>query len=117
VGNLSQGRNVTTDVLPTVGFENPFNPAEVSTRFLEDASFLRLQNVNLGYNFDLSENSIFSNLRLFATAQNLFVITGYSGQDPEVSINRAIGNVPSLGIDLTAFPRPTTITFGFNASF
>ena len=117
IGNLSQGRNVTTDVLPFVGVENPFNPAEVSTRFLEDGSFLRLQNVTIGHNFNLSEDSIFSNLRLFANAQNLFVITDYSGQDPEVSVNRSIGNVPSLGIDLTAFPRPTTISIGFNASF
>ncbi|WP_394974748.1 SusC/RagA family TonB-linked outer membrane protein [uncultured Croceitalea sp.] len=117
IGNLSQGRNVTTDVLPFVGVENPFNPAEVSTRFLEDGSFLRLQNVTIGHNFPLSENSIFSNFRVFANAQNLFVITDYSGQDPEVSVNRAIGNVPSLGIDLTAFPRPTTISLGFNASF
>ncbi len=117
IGNLSQGRNVTADVLPFIGVENPFNPAEVSTRFLEDGSFLRLQNVTIGHNFNLSENSIFSNLRLFANAQNLFVITDYSGQDPEVSVNRSIGNVPSLGIDLTAFPRPTTISLGFNASF
>ncbi len=117
IGNLSQGRNVTADVLPFVGVENPFNPAEVSTRFLEDGSFLRLQNITLGHNFELSENSIFSNLRVFANAQNVFVITGYSGQDPEVSVNRSIGNVPSLGIDLTAFPRPTTLSIGFNASF
>lgn len=117
IGNLSQGRNVTTDVLPFVGVENPFNPAEVSTRFLEDASFLRLQNVTLGHNINLPENSVFNNLRIFANAQNLFVITDYSGQDPEVSVNRSIGNVPSLGIDLTAFPRPTTISLGFNASF
>ena len=117
IGNLSQGRNVTSDVVSSIGVENPFNPAEVSTRFLEDASFLRLQTLNLGYNFNLPETSIFSSLRTFVNAQNLFVITGYSGQDPEVSINRAINGVPSLGIDLTAFPRPTTITFGFNATF
>ncbi|PWL40270.1 SusC/RagA family TonB-linked outer membrane protein [Flagellimonas aquimarina] len=117
IGNLSQGRNVTADVLPFIGVENPFNPAEVSTRFLEDGSFLRLQNVTIGHNFPLSENSIFSSLRVFANAQNLFVITDYSGQDPEVSVNRQLNNVPSLGIDLTAFPRPTTISLGFNASF
>ena len=117
IGNLSQGRNVTADVLPFIGVENPFNPAEVSTRFLEDGSFLRLQNITLGHNFPLSEDSIFSSLRLFANWQNVFVITDYSGQDPEVSVNRSIGNVPSLGIDLTAFPRPTTVSVGFNATF
>ncbi|MEO9512516.1 MAG: SusC/RagA family TonB-linked outer membrane protein [Flavobacteriaceae bacterium] len=117
IGNLSQGRNVFASVLPLVGVENPFNPAEVSTRFLEDGSFLRLQNVTLGHNFEISENSIFNNLRVFMNAQNLFVITDYSGQDPEVSTPRLLNNVPSLGIDLTAYPRPTTISLGINASF
>lgn len=117
IGNLSQGRNVFASVLPFVGVENPFNPAEVSTRFLEDGSFLRLQNVTLGHDFPVSENSIFSGLRLFMNAQNLFVITDYSGQDPEVSTPRLLNNVPSLGIDLTAYPRPTTISLGINARF
>lgn len=117
VGNLSQGRNVTTDVLPFIGVENAFNPADVSTRFLEDGSFLRLQNLSLGHTINLSETSIFNSFRLFANAQNLFVITDYSGQDPEVSTNRAIGAVPSLGIDLTAYPRPTTFSIGFDVTF
>ncbi|UII74625.1 TonB-dependent receptor [Flagellimonas sp. HMM57] len=117
IGNLAQGRNVTTDILPFVGAENPLNIAEVSSRFLEDGSFLRLQNVTVGHNFPLAETSLFSSLRVFASAQNLFVLTDYSGQDPEVSVDRNLNNVPSLGIDLTAFPRPTTISLGFNASF
>lgn len=117
IGNLSQGRNVTADVLPFIGVENSFNPAEVSTRFLEDGSFLRLQNVTVGHNFPVGENSVFNSLRLFLNAQNLFVITDYSGQDPEVSTDRTLNNLPSLGIDLTSYPRPTTISFGVNASF
>ncbi|MGB5821979.1 MAG: TonB-dependent receptor [Saonia sp.] len=117
IGNLAQGRNVTTDLLPFIGQENPLNIAEVSSRFLEDASFLRLQNISVGHNVPVSEDSIFSGLRIFANVQNVFVITDYSGQDPEVSVDRNLNNVPSLGIDLTAFPRPTTFTLGFNASF
>ncbi|MEM0932205.1 MAG: TonB-dependent receptor [Bacteroidota bacterium] len=117
IGNLSQGRNVFASLLPFVGVENPFNPAEVSSRFLEDGSFLRLQNVTVGYNFPVGENSIFSSLRVFANGQNLLVFTDYSGQDPEVSTPRLLNNVPSLGIDLTAYPRPTTVSIGFNASF
>lgn len=117
IANLAQGRNATTDVLSFIGRENPINIQEVSSRFVENASFLRLQNVTIGHNVPVSENSIFSALRVFATAQNLFVITGYSGQDPEVSVDRNLNNVPSLGIDLTAFPRPTTLSLGFNARF
>jgi len=117
IPNLSQGRNVLADVLPLVGVENAFNPQSVSSRFLEDGSFLRLQNITLGHNVNVGEDSIFSNLRFFLNVQNLFVITDYSGQDPEVSTDRTLNNLPSLGIDLTSFPRPTTFTFGFNASF
>ncbi len=117
IANLAQGRNSTVEAASFIGVENPLNIQEVSSRFVEDGSFLRLQNVNLGYNVPLKEESIFSNLRVFAGAQNLFVITDYSGQDPEVSTPRVLNNVPSAGIDLTAFPRPTTISLGFNASF
>jgi hypothetical protein len=51
------------------------------------------------------------NVRLGVTGQNLFVITDYSGYDPEVNVDKSIGGVPSLGIDYTAFPRPRTFTF------
>lgn len=117
IANLAQGRNSSVEAASFIGSENPLNIQEVSSRFVEDASFVRLQNVSLGHNLPLSDNSIFSNLRVSASAQNLFVITGYSGQDPEVSTPRSLNNLPSAGIDLTAFPRPTTITLGFNASF
>ncbi len=117
IPNLSQGRNVYADVASLVGVENPFNPQSVSSRFVEDGSFLRLQNVTLGHNFPVADDSVFSSLRLFLNAQNLFVITDYSGQDPEISTDRNLNNLPSLGIDLTSYPRPTTFSLGVNASF
>lgn len=117
VANLSQGRNVSVETGNLVGIENPFNAADVSTRFLEDGSFLRLQDVTLGYNFDLANSKVFKNIRAYVNAQNLFVITGYSGQDPEVSTNKQINGVPSIGIDYTAYPRARTISLGLNVSF
>ncbi|MEM9075830.1 MAG: TonB-dependent receptor [Bacteroidota bacterium] len=117
IPNLSQGRNVYADVFPLVGVENAFNPQSVSSRFVEDGSFLRLQNVTLGHNFPVADDSLFSSLRLFLNAQNLFVITDYTGQDPEISTDRNLNNLPSLGIDLTSYPRPTTFSLGVNASF
>ncbi|MFD2586430.1 SusC/RagA family TonB-linked outer membrane protein [Croceitalea marina] len=117
IPNLSQGRNVFADTLPLVGVENPFNPQSVSSRFIEDGSFLRLQNLTLGHNFTVGDDSVFSSLRLFLNAQNLFVITDYTGQDPEISTDRTLNNLPSLGIDLTSYPRPTTFSLGVNASF
>ena len=113
-GSLGNGRNVTEDVL-TSG-ESPGNAPDVSTRFLEKGDFLRLQNLNLGYNFNL-EGSFIRGLRVFASGQNLFVITGYSGLDPEVNVNKALDGIPSLGIDYTAYPRARTLTLGLNATF
>ncbi|MEL6142516.1 MAG: SusC/RagA family TonB-linked outer membrane protein, partial [Bacteroidota bacterium] len=113
-GSLANGRNVTTDV-PGNG-EGNLNAPDVSTRFLEKGDFIRLQNATLGYNFNVG-NTVFSNLRLYLSGQNLFVITDYSGQDPEVSISKPINGVPSIGIDYTAYPRARTITLGANVSF
>lgn len=113
-GALANGRNTTRDVVGSG--EGRLNSPDVSTRFLEDGSFIRLQNVSLGYNFNLVDKFI-SSLRVFVTGQNLFVITDYSGQDPEVNINKSLDGVPSLNIDYTSYPRARTFTFGVNASF
>lgn len=113
-GALANGRNTTRDVVGSG--EGRLNSPDVSTRFLEDGSFIRLQNVSLGYNFNV-QNTFISSLRIFATGQNLFVITDYSGQDPEVNTNKSIDGVPSLNIDYTSYPRARTFTLGVNASF
>ncbi len=117
VANLSQGRNVSADTASLIGTEDPFNAGDVSTRFLEDGDFLRLQNATLGYNFNVDNIKAISKLRLNVNAQNLFVITDYSGQDPEVSINKQINGVPSAGIDYTAYPRARTFSLGLNVTF
>ncbi len=117
VANLSQGRNVSADTAGLIGLEDPFNAGDVSTRFLEDGSFLRLQDATLGYNFNVANSKILNTLRLYVNAQNLFVITDYSGQDPEVSVNKQINGVPSIGIDYTAFPRARTFSLGLNVAF
>ena len=113
-GALANGRNVTRDVVGNG--ENRLNAPDVSTRFVENGSFIRLQNATLGYSVN-TVNTFISSLRFFVNGQNLFVITDYSGQDPEVNNNKALNNVPSLGIDYGAYPRARTLTFGVNASF
>ncbi len=116
-GSISNARNVTSDVL-TSG-EAPGATADVSTRFLEKGDFLRFQNATIGYNVPLSGEGAIQSLRLSVTGQNIFLITDYSGLDPEVTVNTGdLGSgVPSRGIDYAAFPNPRTITFGLNASF
>ncbi len=110
-GSLANGRNVTRDVVGNG--EGNLNAPDVSTRFLESGDFTRLQNITLGYNVNTG-NSFISNARFYATAQNLAVFTNYSGQDPEVSVNKEIGGVPSAGIDYTTYPRARTFTVGVN---
>ncbi|WP_296621719.1 TonB-dependent receptor [Marivirga sp.] len=114
-GALGNGRNVTADVL-TSG-ESPINAPDVSTRFLEKGDFLRLQNLALGYNFDLADNGFIKTLRMYVNAQNLLLFTDYTGLDPEVNVNKSLNGVPSLGIDYTSFPRPRTYTIGLNVTF
>lgn len=114
-GSIGGGRNVTRDVLTSGEAAN--NAPDVSTRFLEKGDFLRLQNVTVGHNFKLGEGSFLKSLRLYATGQNLFVITPYSGLDPEVNTSNVLNNVPSFGVDYTSYPTPRTYTFGLNATF
>jgi iron complex outermembrane receptor protein len=113
-GSLANGRNVTKDVVGNG--EGKLNAPDVSTRFLEKGNFTRLQNLTLGYNLPIT-SKIISSLRLYINGNNLFVITDYSGQDPEVNTNKAIEGIPSAGIDYTSYPRATTWTFGVKAAF
>lgn len=113
-GNLVSGRNVTKDVAATN--ENPLNSGEVSTRFLEKGDFLRLSNATLGYTFPLTGSKIKS-LRASLTGQNLFLITKYSGLDPEVNTDKQRNDVASRGIDYTSYPKSRIFTLGLNASF
>jgi len=114
-GSIGGGRNVITSVLTSGEASN--NAPDVSTRFLEKGDFLRLQNVTIGYNFKIGESSFLKSFRLYATGQNLFVITPYSGLDPEVNTSNVLNNLPSFGVDYTSFPTPRTYTFGLNATF
>src|SRR5207247_2414869 len=97
-------------------------PAIYSSRWVESASFLRLQNITVEYALDLPflTNSARS-ARLYVSADNLFVITGYSGLDPEVSsLNESdptdVGLV-ARGIDYLSYPRPRTFTGGLRVAF
>ncbi|WP_242092633.1 SusC/RagA family TonB-linked outer membrane protein [Aestuariivivens sediminicola] len=116
-GAIAGQRNVTEDVLTSGEAGNA--EAAVSTRFLENGDFLRLQNMSIGYNFDLKETSKLKTLRVSLTGQNLFVITPYSGPDPEVSTQGAepLNELPTSGIDYVSYPNPRTFTFGLFAKF
>ncbi|UKT64937.1 SusC/RagA family TonB-linked outer membrane protein [Pedobacter mucosus] len=83
---------------------------------VEDGSFLRINNITIGYTFkaELLKRIKIKRARLYATANNLAVITTYSGYDPEVNTRRATGLTP--GVDYSAYPRSRNFVFGLNIS-
>lgn len=88
----------------------------ISSRVVEDASFLRLKAVTLGYTVPKNFLKRFKidNARLYVAAQNLWTITGYTGYDPEVSV-RDGGLTP--GLDFSSYPRALSVSFGINLGF
>jgi iron complex outermembrane receptor protein len=105
---------MTNNILVDAGEESPndLNSYKYSSRFIEDGSYLRLDNMTLGYNFGKVGRFIQS-VRIYETINNLFVITKYSGIDPEVEQG---GTAP--GVDSNNFyPKTRTFMFGLNVIF
>ncbi|WP_299530170.1 TonB-dependent receptor [Ulvibacterium sp.] len=116
---LSRSLN-TTDFAIQFPNEDLSNSNEVSTRYLEDGSFLRLNNATLGYTLDpavLGLSDWINSFRITLTGQNLFVITDYSGFDPEINTGNDIDGIQTFGIDRFTYPSPRTVLFGLNVSF
>ncbi len=97
--------NVSTNYLKT----NFTNMQYLSDYYIENASFFRLDNINLGYDVGKVFKNRASQLRITASVQNVFVITNYSGLDPE--------NASSTGVDQVIYPRPRIFSVGFNLDF
>ena len=91
------------------------NKALFSDYYLEDGSYIKLDNISVGYTFKMKENNnIIDNLRVYLTGQNLLTITKYSGMDPEINTT----SVWNAGIDYCDFyPTVATVMFGVNISF
>ena len=95
-------------------YDNPEFIGDItySSKYVEDATFLKLDNVTLNYNFNIKSRYV-SRLSAYVSAQNVLWIAGYKGIDPEVNLS---GLEP--GIDgLSYYPRTTSLTLGVNASF
>jgi TonB-linked SusC/RagA family outer membrane protein len=115
------GENIEVDVLdnfwlpsnPNAANPKPSNDVpRPSTYFIEDGSFIRINNITIGYTFKKFYEKI-DNIRLFATALNPLIFTKYSGFSPEITGN-ALGGA---GIELDAYPTNRTFLIGLNASF
>ena len=116
IANFITQRNVAYKYAFQENSENLADPNIASTRFLEKGDYLKLNNLTISYSFGKILKD-FSNLNISLTGQNLFVITNFSGFDPEVNIDKNINGVPSFGIEYQPYPTARIITFGISATF
>jgi iron complex outermembrane receptor protein len=108
--SVAATNNISTDAVNET--MNDVKAGFYSDRFVEDGSYIRLDNATLGYTFDAAKYKL-KQLRVYITANNLFVITGYKGLDPEVNQG---GTAP--GVDYNNFyPKTRTFMFGVNVTF
>ncbi len=107
-GDITDIPRATTD--PVSAAQNK----RVSSRFLEDGSYLRIKNVTLGYTIDSAtlKKGFFDSIRVYLTAQNLFTFTNYTGLDPEVNYRGDDNAV--IGTDFFTYPQAQTFTLGVN---
>ena len=90
-------------------------PAIYSSRWIEDGSFTRLQNVTVGYTFNVPGNILSgTKARAYLSGDNLLLFTPYTGYDPEVFVDAGLA---SRGIDYLTYPRARTYTFGLRLQF
>lgn len=109
----------TTDQAIAYPNEDPSNTNTVSTRYLESGAFLRLNNATLAYSLNpqvIGMDKWLDNVRLSVTGQNLFIITDYTGFDPELNTGSS-SDSKSYGIDYYTYPKARTVVFGLNVSF
>lgn len=113
ISNIVGGRNIASQLVNSG--ESVANPISTSDRFMEKGDYLKVHNVTLKYTFgDIGK--YMKGFNIYVAANNLFVLTDYSGFDPEVNVDKALNGVPSLGIDYIGFPTQRTILLGLNFS-
>lgn len=113
LAGLAQGRNV--DKASVSSGEGVGSGVGASSRFLEKGDYLKLRNLSVRYNFG-NVGKYIKNMTGFVSGTNLFVITKFTGFDPEVNIDKSNNSYPSRSIEYVPYPTPRTISFGFNFS-
>lgn len=115
--------NTETDI-PRVSVDDRNRNRRISTRFLEDGSYMRIKNLTLGYDLtNIVKIKGISSWRLYVSAQNLLTVTNYSGLDPEIQANTNdtrgynVSSDLAVGIDWGTVPAPRVFLFGMNLNF
>jgi TonB-dependent starch-binding outer membrane protein SusC len=108
----------TNTKMPRYANADPNNNERVSDRFVEDGSYMRIENLALGYTFPaglLKRTGFVNRLHIYVSAQNLYTFTKYTGLDPEIGSYN--GNPLLTGVDVGRYPVPKTYTAGLNLEF
>ncbi|MCW3462520.1 SusC/RagA family TonB-linked outer membrane protein [Chitinophaga nivalis] len=108
IGNLGS-RNIAKSLVGNG--EALTNSPAASSRYLENGNFLKLDNVTLTYNIG-NVGKVLKNAAVYVTGQNLFVITRYTGFDPEVNTDKSVNGVSSFGIEYSPYPTARSVMFG-----
>lgn len=114
IGNLGT-RNIHADIMDLTDLPDLSDPITPSTRYMEDGDFLKLSNATISYQVGKISTFI-RNLTVSLTAQNLFVLTDFSGFDPEVNVDKSVDGVPSYGIEYMPYPTARKFILGINLS-
>lgn len=120
-GDLSDPENYTVRLsstgMPRATSTNPNDNTRISDRYIEDGSYLRIQNISLGYRLPAGTGSrlAIENMRIYCSVQNLYTFTNYSGYDPEIGAYNQ--NPMLMGVDNGRYPLPRTFTVGLNVGF
>ncbi len=114
ISNLQNGKNIGVSSTKTA--ESLNDGVAASTRFLESGNYFKLRNATLNYSFgDIGR--VLKNLNFYVSGTNLFVLTKFTGFDPEVNVDKNNNGYPSRNIEYLPYPTPRTLSFGFNAGF
>lgn len=105
------GPGTTNDArYPRYSFTDPNSNIRVSDRYVENGSFVKIKNLQLGFTFPKSiTGKVFSSVRVYGQVKNAFVITKYTGYDPEIS-----GGILDTGVDRGEYPQPRIYSFGLD---
>ena len=117
ITNVKVANSGTKTPRPTLS--DPNDNDRMSSRYVEDGSYLRIKNLTLGYTFPKKwmDRIKFENIRVYCNIQNLYTFTKYSGYDPEVGASTQDSSGYAYGVDNGRYPSPTTYSFGVSLTF
>lgn len=117
VTNVTVANKGTKTPRPTIS--DPNDNDRLSTRYIEDGSYLRIKNISLGYNLPKKavQKIKFENIRVSVNIQNVYTFTKYRGYDPEVGASTQDSSGLTYGVDNGRYPSPTTYSCGLNFTF